>query len=58
MEDNCDDPLAEIKDINTPLDLTINADRQPGQPDVATDDPNSRAGAEDDSHLPTEAYWK
>ena len=58
MEEHCDDPLADKKDINTPLDLTIEADRQPGQPDVATDDPNSRAGSEDDSHLPTEAYLK
>ena len=46
------------KDINTPLDLTIKADRQPEQLDVATGDPNSQVEIEDDSHLPTEAYLK
>ena len=58
MEDNCDDPLAEKKDINIPLDLTVEADRQPGQPDVTTNDPSSRVGSEDDSHFPTKAYLK
>ena len=44
------------KKINTPLDLTVEADRQLKQPDVATDDPNSQSEIEDDSHIPTEAY--
>ena len=58
MEEHCNDPLADKKDINTPLDLTIEADRQLRQPDLATDDPNSQVEIEDDSHLPTEAYLK
>ena len=58
MEDDCNDPLAEKKDISIPLDLTVEAGRQPGQPDVATNDPNSHVGSEDDSHLPTKAYLK
>ena len=60
MEEHCDDPLADKEDTklnchDDPLDLTIEADRQLRQPDIATDDAYSQAKVEDDSHLPTEA---
>ena len=55
VEEHCNDPLDDKKDINTPLDLTIEADRQLKQPYIATDDPNSQSEIEDDSHLPTKA---
>ena len=61
MEEHCDDPLADKKDTNScshdaPLDLTVEADRQSRQPDIAMGDSHSQAEIEDDSHLPTEAY--
>ena len=63
VKEHCDDPLADKKDTklnchDAPLDLTIEADRQLRQPDIATDDTHSQAEVEDDSHLPTEAYPK